>query len=127
MALTSAAGYAAEEKAAATRRAYRSDWTHFTRWCDGMGATALPALPQTVAGYLAHLADSGLKASTVGRLMAAIAYAHRLKGLRLGSRARRGARDPASHRRRGRPKSPGEGARDRRHARAPARQPDRPA
>jgi hypothetical protein len=26
---TSAAGYAAEEKAAATRRAYRSDWRHF--------------------------------------------------------------------------------------------------
>jgi Phage integrase, N-terminal SAM-like domain len=71
--------YAADEKSAATRRAYRSDWAHFTRWCDGMGATALPASPQTVAGYLAHLADSGLKASTIGRRMAAIAYAHRLK------------------------------------------------
>jgi hypothetical protein len=46
----------------------------------GLGATALPTLPQTVAGYLAHLADSGLKASTIGRRMAAIAYAHRLKG-----------------------------------------------
>jgi site-specific recombinase XerD len=79
--LTSAAGYAADEKSAATRRAYRSDWAHFTRWCDGMGAEPLPALPQTVAGYLAHLADSGLRASTIGRRMAAIAYAHRLKGL----------------------------------------------
>jgi site-specific recombinase XerD len=78
--LTSAAGYAADEKSAATRRAYRSDWAHFTRWCDGMGAMALPSLPQTVAGYLAHLADSGRKASTIGRRMAAIAYAHRLKG-----------------------------------------------
>jgi site-specific recombinase XerD len=78
--LTSAAGYAAEEKSAATRRAYRSDWAHFTRWCDGMSATALPALPQTVAGYLAHLADSGLRASTIGRKLAAIAYAHKLKG-----------------------------------------------
>jgi Phage integrase, N-terminal SAM-like domain len=78
--LTSAAGYAADEKSASTRRAYRSDWAHFTRWCDGMGAPALPAPPQTVAGYLAHLADSGLKASTIGRRMAAIAHAHRLKG-----------------------------------------------
>jgi hypothetical protein len=60
--------------------AHRSDWAHFTRWCDGMGATTLPASPQTVAGYLAHLADSGLRASTIGRKLAAIAYAHKLKG-----------------------------------------------
>jgi site-specific recombinase XerD len=80
-ALTSAAAYAAEEKSAATRRAYRSDWRHFSTWCEGVGAVGLPAAPATVAAYLAHLADSGLKASTIGRKLAAIAYAHRLKGL----------------------------------------------
>jgi hypothetical protein len=32
--LTSAAGYAADEKSAATRRAYRSDWALFTRFMD---------------------------------------------------------------------------------------------
>jgi hypothetical protein len=37
--------------------------------------------PATVAGYLAHLADSGRKASTIARRLAAIAYAHKLKGL----------------------------------------------
>jgi site-specific recombinase XerD len=79
-ALTSAAAYAAEEKSAATRRAYRSDWRHFQSWCGGAKAAPLPAEPATVAAYLAQLADSGLKASTIGRKLAAIAYAHKLKG-----------------------------------------------
>jgi site-specific recombinase XerD len=79
--LTSAAGYAAGEKAAATRLAYRSDWRHFRAWCESMKAASLPAASATIAGYLAHLADSGLKASTIGRRLAAIAYAHKLKGL----------------------------------------------
>jgi site-specific recombinase XerD len=78
---TSAAGYAAEEKAAATRRAYRSDWLQFQAWCEGATTQSLPASPATAAAYLAHLADSGLKASTIGRRLAAIAYAHKLKGL----------------------------------------------
>jgi hypothetical protein len=47
----------------------------------GSAGVGLPAAPATVAAYLAHLADSGLKASTIGRKLAAIAYAHRLKGL----------------------------------------------
>lgn len=38
-------------------------------------------MPATVAAYLAHLADTGLKASTIARRLAAIAYAHKLKGL----------------------------------------------
>jgi site-specific recombinase XerD len=80
-ALTSAARYAAEEKAAATKRAYRSDWRDFRTWCDDADADPLPASPATVAAFLAHLADAGLKASTIGRKLAAIAYAHRLKGL----------------------------------------------
>lgn len=79
-ALTSAAGYAAEEKAAATRRAYRSDWADFGSWCLSRQAVDLPAAPETVAAYLAHLADTGSKASTISRRVAAIAYAHRLKG-----------------------------------------------
>jgi site-specific recombinase XerD len=80
-ALTSAAGYAAEEKAAATRRAYRSDWGHFQAWCKSKKADPLPASPATVAAYLAQLADAGRKPSTIARKLAAIAYAHKLKGL----------------------------------------------
>lgn len=44
-------------------------------------AAASPTEPATVAAYLAHLADAGLKASTIARRLAAIAYAHKLKGL----------------------------------------------
>jgi len=80
-ALSAAAGYAADEKSEATRRAYRSDWRHFTNWCATVGAAEMPAAPAAIAAYLAHLADAGLKASTISRRMAAIAYAHKLKGL----------------------------------------------
>jgi hypothetical protein len=34
-----------------------------------------------VAAYLAHLADAGLKASTITQRCAEIAYAHRRQGL----------------------------------------------
>jgi hypothetical protein len=71
----------AAEKSDATRRAYRSDFSHFTTWCESAGRAPLPASPETVAAYLAHLADSGLKTSTIRRRCAAIAYVHRLKGL----------------------------------------------
>ncbi len=79
-ALSSAAGYALNEKADATRRAYRSDLRHFAAWCETVQAVALPAQPATVAGYLASMADSGLKASSIMRRAAAIAYAHKLGG-----------------------------------------------
>jgi len=32
-----------------TLRAYRSDWANFTLWCDGIGASRLPAAPGVVA------------------------------------------------------------------------------
>ena len=79
--LTSAASYAKDEKAAATRRAYRADFANFCAWASKIDVAALPAEPATIAGYLAHLADSGRSPSTIGRRLAAIAYAHRLKGL----------------------------------------------
>jgi site-specific recombinase XerD len=41
----------------------------------------LPASVETVAAYLAALAGSGLKASTITRRCAAIAYLHRVAGL----------------------------------------------
>jgi len=78
--LARAADYATAEKSDATRRAYGSDFNHFSTWCFSAGRTPLPGSPETVAAYLAHLADSGLKASTITRRCAAITYAHRLKG-----------------------------------------------
>jgi hypothetical protein len=82
--LASAEQYAAGEKSEATRKAYRSDWKHFSAWCDRSWSDQvcnLPATSETVAVYIAHLADTGRSASTISRRLAAIAYAHKLKGL----------------------------------------------
>ena len=79
--LTSAAGYARASSSPATLKAYKSDWRDFLSWCEARSRPALPASVETTASYLAHLADTGLKASTITRRTAAIAYAHRLRGL----------------------------------------------
>jgi integrase len=72
--------YAEAEKALATRTAYASDWRDFAAWCASRGATALPAHVGIVAAYLSWLADSGRKASTIGRRAAAIGYRHKIAG-----------------------------------------------
>ena len=85
--LTRAAELAREEKAAATRRAYRSDFRIFDDWCRGRGISALPAAPESVAAFLAHDVETGTRdvetgtrPSTLGRRVAAIRYAHKLAG-----------------------------------------------
>ena len=72
--------FAENAKAAASRRAYASDWQDFAAWCAARGATALPATPAMVCGYISTLAHSGLKASTLGRRIAAIAHVHSQHG-----------------------------------------------
>jgi site-specific recombinase XerD len=80
--LAAAIDLAKAEKAASTRKAYGMDFRIFQAWCDARGVPALPAAPETVAAYLAaHAATS--KASTLGRRVAAIRYAHKLAGLAL--------------------------------------------
>ncbi len=66
-------------KAANTVRAYQSDWRDFTDWCRHAGKQALPATPDTVALYVATLAE-GLKVSTIRRRLAAISKAHQYDG-----------------------------------------------
>jgi site-specific recombinase XerD len=78
--LEEAAGYARAEKAAATQRAYRSDFELFRSWCDRKRVGALPAKPETVSAFLAAEANRGAKPSTIGRRLAAIRYAHKLAG-----------------------------------------------
>jgi site-specific recombinase XerD len=73
--------YAEAEKAPATRAAYASDWRDFAAWCAARGASPLPAHVGIVAAYLSWLAESGRKASTIGRRAAAIAHRHKLAGL----------------------------------------------
>ncbi|EZP74220.1 Integrase family protein [Sphingomonas paucimobilis] len=75
-----AADYARASRSAATRRAYASDWKIFTGWCEARGLESLPATPPVVATFLASEADTGTKANTIGRRLAAIGYHHRQAG-----------------------------------------------
>jgi site-specific recombinase XerD len=79
--IAAAMGYAEARQSAATKRAYESDWQDFAAWCATRGATPLPAHPGVVAAYLSHLADSGKKASTIGRRCAAIGHRHKIAGV----------------------------------------------
>ena len=72
--------YIKEAKSANTRRAYRSDWEHFTGWCEGHGQLALPATPATLALYISDLAASH-KPSTITRRLSSISQAHQLLGM----------------------------------------------
>jgi integrase len=72
--------FACQDKAPATRTAYRGDFTRFRLWCMARNVSAPPASPETVAGYLAAEAEAGLAASTIGRRCAAIRHAHKLAG-----------------------------------------------
>lgn len=72
--------YALKAKAANTVRAYRADWRDFAAWCEERGLQPLPAAPETVALYVAHLADAGRKASTIQRRLSAISQAHQAAG-----------------------------------------------
>lgn len=69
------------EKAQSTRKAYGTDFRIFKAWCEAKGAASLPALPETVAAFLAAEAGQGVKPSTLGRRVAAIRYAHKLASL----------------------------------------------
>jgi site-specific recombinase XerD len=75
-----AASYAQERTAPATRRAYAADWRAFEAWAHERGLASLPALPGSIATYLAWEADRGASASTIGRRVAAIRFFHRAAG-----------------------------------------------
>ena len=67
-------------KAQNTLKAYRSDWKHFVAWCRNADRAPLPATPQTVASYIAEMAED-YKFSTIRRRLTSINKAHDLEGL----------------------------------------------
>jgi len=74
------AQFAAADKAASTRRGYKSDFALFSAWCQGRGYTAVPATSEVVAAFLSDQANAGIKPSTLSRRIAAIRYVHDLGG-----------------------------------------------
>jgi integrase len=75
--LDKARAYAEQATAENTRAAYRSDWSHFTLWCEAHGARPMPADVGTVASYLAECADS-FKLATIERRLVSISKAHQV-------------------------------------------------
>ena len=68
--------FATASRASSTWRAYESDWRIFTRWCEEINLTALPAAPATVAMFMASEAKSGTAPSTLNRRLSAIRLMH---------------------------------------------------
>lgn len=60
--------------------AYRSDWSHFARWCAARHEAALPARATTVVAYVEDLAATR-RVSTLQRRLAAIRAVHLAAGL----------------------------------------------
>jgi site-specific recombinase XerD len=79
--LEDAERYAAAAQSINTSRAYASDWTQFTTWCDRYTVESLPASAAVVGLYLTSMAKRGLSVSTIRRRAAAIARTHRQAGL----------------------------------------------
>ena len=73
--------YAGRSKSDATIRAYAAGWRDFLSFCEQQGAEALPASDQTVAAYLADMADRGAKAATIARRLVVITQAHKAADL----------------------------------------------
>lgn len=78
---TTAATYAAQSLSANTRRAYRSAWQAWVRWCGAVDP--LTGTPEAVAAYLAERASAGQSVSSIRTARAAIREAYKLAGAHL--------------------------------------------
>jgi integrase len=67
-------------KAESTQRGYKSDWRHFCKWCQQHELCPLPALPESVASYIAECAGR-LKVGSIQRRLNAITEAHKAVGV----------------------------------------------
>lgn len=65
---------------AATRTAYTSELTRFTKWCASNQRSAIPATAETLTEFVGMLCRSGLARSSIRRAMSAVATAHRASG-----------------------------------------------
>jgi site-specific recombinase XerD len=67
----------AHARAPKTLVAYQRAFDTFSVWCADRAARALPAAPESVAAFLAHLGEEGLSLSTIEQTYAALAFYHR--------------------------------------------------
>jgi site-specific recombinase XerD len=64
-----------------TRRAYKGDWDSFTQFCQSIGASPLPATPDTVSLYVTYLHEQGKAVSTIRRHLSTISTAHKSRNM----------------------------------------------
>lgn len=90
-----ARGYVEAASSANTRRAYASDWKHFTAWCRRQNLSPLPPDPQLVGLYItacaSGTAEHGMKpntVSTIERRLAAIGWSFSQRGMPLDRKDR---------------------------------------
>jgi len=75
-----ARAFASNSKSEATKKAYAKQWERFDAWTLETGETALPASPLTVAGYIAFLAEEGIRPTSINLAVTSISQAHKLSG-----------------------------------------------
>ena len=63
-----------------TMKAYRGQWRHFRTWCQDQVLEPLPAVPRTVALWLASRWDQGAAVSSLKLGRAAVCWIHRETG-----------------------------------------------
>lgn len=90
-----ARGYVEASSSVNTRRAYATDWKHFSDWCRRQGLSPLPPDPQTIGLYVTALASGadidGRKhssVSTIERRLSAISWNYTQRGLHLDRKDR---------------------------------------
>lgn len=87
--------YVEAASSANTRKAYASDWKHFSGWCRRQGLAVLPPNPQTVGLYITACASGAAIAgrkpnsvTTIERRLSAITWNYALRGLALDRKDR---------------------------------------
>ncbi|MGO4175845.1 site-specific integrase [Bosea sp. TAF32] len=90
-----ARGYVKAASSDNTRRAYASDWTHFTGWCRRQALAPLPPNPQTVGLYITACASGAATANrkpntvtTIERRLSALAWSYTQRGTPLDRKDR---------------------------------------
>ncbi|POH29984.1 MULTISPECIES: site-specific integrase [Sinorhizobium] len=90
-----ARGYVEAASSANTRKAYASDWKHFSGWCRRQGLAHLPPNPHTVGLYITACASGAATAHrkphsvmTIERRLSAITWNYAQRGLSLDRKDR---------------------------------------
>lgn len=90
-----ARGYVEAASSVNTRKAYASDWKHFSAWCRRNNLSSLPPDPQTIGLYItacaSGAAERGAKAnsvSTIERRLSSLSWSYAQRGMPLDRKDR---------------------------------------